>query len=416
MSVLFNKANIGTMELENRMIRTASHEGLADSQGRPTDEQFQFYKGFIEGGIGLVITGYAGISKQGKSALYHMTMIDSDEQIPYHKKLVDRIHEIGGKIVLQICHCGRQTWSSQTGEPLLAPSPIPCGFYCEMPRQITESQILKVINDFSRAAARAKESGYDGVQIHGAHGYLLSTFLSRHANKRTDRWGRSAENRFRIVAETLKVVRTTVGKDYPVLIKLNTFERAALGTKPEDCVEFAGMVQDTECCDAIELSCGTNEGGFIMARGKFPTDALLKYMRPYCNYNPAIKFLLKYFVIPFIKLVQPPFREGYNLETAAKVKQAVSLPVITVGGMRSRQFLNDAIEKNMTDFVSMARPLILEPNLPNKFKSGTSDKALCDNCNQCVVAVDTGRIRCHNLDLIEKLRSKSDVSSPFKLE
>jgi 2,4-dienoyl-CoA reductase-like NADH-dependent reductase (Old Yellow Enzyme family) len=407
MSILFDKANLGSMELSNRMIRTASHEGLADNRGRPTDEQFNFYKGFIEGGIGLVITGYAGISQQGKSALYHMTMIDSDELIPSHRKLVDRIHDIGGKIVLQICHCGRQTWSSETGKPLLAPSQIPCGFYCEMPREITESQILKVIDDFSRAAARARESGYDGVQIHGAHGYLLSTFLSRHANKRIDRWGGSRENRFRIVAETLRAVRKAVGKDYPVLIKLNTYERAALGTKPEDCVEFAGMVQGTECCDAIELSCGTNEGGFIMARGKFPTDALLKYMRPYCNYNSAIKFLLKYFVIPFIKLVQPPFREGYNLETAAKIKQAVSLPIITVGGMRSSKFLNDAIEKNMTDFVSMARPLILEPNLPNKFRSGTSDTALCDNCNQCVVAVDTGPIRCHNLNLIDRVRSKS---------
>jgi 2,4-dienoyl-CoA reductase-like NADH-dependent reductase (Old Yellow Enzyme family) len=389
------------------MIRTASHEGLADNRGRPTDKQFDFYKGFIEGGIGLVITGYAGISQEGKSALYHMTMIDSDELVPSHRKLVDRIHDLGGKIVLQICHCGRQTWSSETGTPLLAPSSIPCGFYREKPREITESQILKVIEDFARAAATAQVSGYDGVQIHGAHGYLLSTFLSRHANTRTDRWGGSSQNRFRIVAETLRAVRKAVGKDYPVLIKLNTYERAALGTKPEDCVEFARMVQDTECCDAIELSCGTNEGGFIMARGKFPTDALLKYMRPYCKYNSAKKFLLRYFAVPFIKLMQPPFREGYNLETAARMKQAVSLPIITVGGMRSRRFLDDAIEKNMTDFVSMARPLILEPNLPNKFRSGTSDKALCDNCNKCVVAVDTGPIQCHNLDLVDRARSKS---------
>lgn len=108
--------------------------------------------------------------------------------------------------------------------------------------------------------------------------------------------------------------------------------------------------------------------------------------------------------------MQPPFREGYNLETAAKIKQAVSLPIITVGGMRSRQFLNDAIEKNMTDFVSMARPLILEPNLPNKFRSGTSDTALCDNCNKCVVAVDTGPIQCHNRKLVDKGKGKSGMA------
>lgn len=402
MSILFNKANIGTMELTNRMIRTASHEGLADSRGRPTDEQFHFYRGFIEGGIGLVITGYAGISQAGKSALYHMNMIDSDELIPYHRKLVDRVHEIGGKIVLQICHCGRQTWSSETGEPLVAPSAIQCGFYREKPREITETGILNVIEDFAQAGRRARESGYDGVQIHAAHGYLLSTFLSCHANKRRDQWGGSSENRFRIVGETLRAVRKAVGEDYPVLIKLNTYERAPLGMKPRECIQFAKMIEDTRCCDAIELSCGTNEGGFIMARGKFPTDALLRYMRPYRNYNSIIKFLFRYIVITVVKLIQPPFREGYNLETAAKIKRAVSLPIITVGGMRSRGFLNDAIEKNMTDFISMARPLILEPDLPNKFKAGTSDAAICDNCNQCVVAVDTVHIQCLNDNLVNR--------------
>ena len=122
------------MELPNRMIRTASHEGLADDRGRPTDEQFEFYREFVKGGIGLVITGYAGISQVGKSALYHMTMIDSDDLISYHRKMVEQIHAIGGKIVLQIAHCGRQTWSSETGQPLQAPSAIQCGFYREKPR------------------------------------------------------------------------------------------------------------------------------------------------------------------------------------------------------------------------------------------------------------------------------------------
>jgi 2,4-dienoyl-CoA reductase-like NADH-dependent reductase (Old Yellow Enzyme family) len=329
-------------------------------------------------------------------------MIDSDELIPYHRKLVDRIHEIGGKIVLQICHCGRQTWSRETGEPLVAPSAIQCGFYREKPGEITETGILNVIEDFAQAGRRAKESGYDGVQIHAAHGYLLSTFLSCHANKRRDRWGQSSENRFRIVGETLRAVRKVVGEDYPVLIKLNTYERASLGMKPRECIQFVKMIEDTKCCDAVELSCGTNEGGFIMSRGEFPTDALLRYMRPYCNYNSIIKFLLRYIIIPVVKLIQPPFREGYNLETAAKIKKTVTLPIITVGGMRSREFLNNAIENNMTDFVSMARPLILEPDLPNKFKAGTSDAAICDNCNKCVVAVDTVPIRCHNDNLVNR--------------
>jgi 2,4-dienoyl-CoA reductase-like NADH-dependent reductase (Old Yellow Enzyme family) len=395
MSILFSNAKIGSLNLSNRLIRAASHEGLADSRGRPTREQFAFYRGFVEGGIGMVITGYAGISQAGKSALYHMTMIDSDDLIPSHRKLVERVHGIGGKIVLQIAHCGRQTWSKETGQPLQAPSAIPCGFYCERPEEMTPDDIEIVIDDFGQAARRAKAVGYDGVQIHGAHGYLLSTFLSRHSNKRPDQWGGSAENRFRIVARTLEKVRETVGEDYPVLIKLNTYERAATGIKAGDCIGFAEMVAETGCCDAIEFSCGTNEGGFIMARGKFPTDAIFQFMRPYCNFHVLLKFLMKAFIIPFIKLKQPSFREAYNLETAAKVKEKVTLPIITVGGMRSKSLMEGAIEANQTDFVSMARPLIMEPDLPNKFRTGKSETALCDNCNQCVVAADTRPITCY---------------------
>jgi 2,4-dienoyl-CoA reductase-like NADH-dependent reductase (Old Yellow Enzyme family) len=394
-SVLFSEAKIGSLDLANRLIRTASHEGLADSRGRPTQEQFAFYKGFIEGGIGLVITGYAGISQAGKSALYHMTMIDSDDLIPSHRKLVERVHAIGGKIVLQIAHCGRQTWSSQTGRPLLGPSAIACGFYRERPVEMTSEDIATVIDEFALASRRAREAGYDGVQIHGAHGYLLSTFLSQHSNKRMDQWGGSRENRFRIVGQTLQKVREIVGKGYPVLIKLNTYERAARGIKAKDCIDYSKMVADTGCCDAIEFSSGTNEGGFTMARGEFPTDAIFSFMRPYCNYHVLLKLFMKTFVVPFVKLKHPPFHEGYNLETAARAKEKISLPIITVGGMRSKTLMENAVLSNQTDFVSMARPLILEPDLPNKFRTGESDTALCDNCNQCVVAADTRPIQCY---------------------
>jgi 2,4-dienoyl-CoA reductase-like NADH-dependent reductase (Old Yellow Enzyme family) len=397
------------MEIPNRMIRTASHEGLADARGRPTAAQLEFYSKFVEGGIGLVITGYAGISQVGRSALFHMTMIDDDELIPYHRRLVvgddggnggaASIHEMGGKIVLQIAHCGRQTWSSVTGRSLQAPSARACGFYRERPHGMSASDIEQVIGDFARAALRTKRAGYDGVQIHAAHGYLLSTFLSPHANKRRDAYGGGPKNRFRIVKETLEAVRQAVGPGYPVLIKLNTYEKARDGTKPDDCIGFARMVEETGCCDAIEFSCGTNEGGFIMARGRVPTEALLKYMRPYCNWPGWIKSMMRHVFIPCYRLGQPRFSEGYNLETAARARREISLPVITVGGMRSKRFMEQAIEEGKTDFVSMARPLILEPDLPNKFKEGRSEKALCDNCNDCVVATDTQQIRCHKPDV-----------------
>ncbi len=411
MSYLFQKGKIGTLDLPNRMIRTASHEGLADELGRPTMDQFLFYQGFVDGGIGLVITGYAAIMQSGRSALYHMTMIDSDELIPAHREMVSRLHDRGGRIALQIAHCGRQTWSSETRHPLAAPSAIPCGFYGEMPEEMTSEAIASVVERFGQAAARAKEAGYDAVQVHGAHGYLLSSFLARRSNRRKDAWGGDIRGRFRMIGETLQAVRRAVGPDYPVLIKLNTEERMFRGIDQEECVAAARLVEETGCCDAIELSCGTTEGGMVMARGGFPIDDMLRYLRPFCHLPSKLRIIMKHLFMPLAGIFQPRFMEGYNLEAAAKVKQAVSLPIITVGGMRTRNFMEGAIRDGKTDFCSMARPLILEPNLPAKFREGISEAALCDSCNICVVATDTQSIRCHNEKLLARvaapLRSKT---------
>lgn len=400
MDYLFNPGKIGTLTIKNRMIRTASHEGLAEKNGAPTDEQFQFYKGFIDGGIGLIITGYAGICQQGKSVLRHMNMINKDDLILAHKKLTNQVHKIGGKIVLQIAHCGRQTWSKDTGvPPTVAPSAIACGFYKEKPKELTEEEIQTIIKQFAEAAKRAQKAGYDGVQVHGAHGYLLSTFLSGYSNRRKDKWGGSRENKFRIVGEILKAVKKAVGKDYPVLLKINSYEKARKGIRPLECVEFAKMTEDTGCCDGIEVSAGTNECGFVMTRGGVPGKIITKYMRPFSEMNPIAKLFINYLIAPMTQLMEPKFKEGYNLETSALIKKKVSIPVITVGGMRSKNFMEAAIREGKTDFVSMARPLILEPDLANKFKKGQSNIANCNNCNACSLAVDSVRINCYNKKL-----------------
>jgi 2,4-dienoyl-CoA reductase-like NADH-dependent reductase (Old Yellow Enzyme family) len=401
-SPLFTQGSIGRLQIANRLIRTAAHEGLADAAGAPTDAQFEFYRGFVEGGIGLVITGYAAVSPAGRSALYRMTRIDSDDLVPAHAALVARLHAIGGRIVLQIAHCGRQTWSSETRLPLEAPSALACGYYGETPREMTGQEIEGVVTAFAQAARRAQAAGYDGVQIHGAHGYLLSSFLARWSNRRRDAWGGDLAGRFRIVGEILGAVRATVGPDYPVLLKLNTEDRRRRGVHPDECVATAKLVEATGCCDAIELSAGTTEGGFVMARGAVPAAALLAFTRPYCHAPPIVRSALRHVGFPVAAWTMPSFTEGYNLATARRVKAAVKLPVITVGGMRTRAFMEAAIRQGATDFCSMARPLIIEPDLPNQLRDGRAQRALCDNCNRCLVAVDTQSIRCHNQELLRK--------------
>lgn len=398
-SPLFTQGRLGSLILENRMVRSASHEGLSDARGRPTEAMAAFHCKFAKGGVGLIITGYAGVMQNGKSDLYRMTMIDDDELVAAHAALVSAVHAAGGKIVSQIAHCGRQTLSASTGEhTVVAPSAIPNKFYKEVPRQLTSREIVEIVDSFAAAATRVKQAGYDGVQVHGAHGYLLSTFLSRSANRRKDKWGGPLENRFRALGETLRAVRDAVGADFPVLLKLNGFERGSLGMNPEECVEVAKLVEKTGSCDGLEISAGSNEDAFYMARGDLPAEAIARYMRPYCKWGRMKKFFLERMVAPVMAtpIFHPRFEEGYNLGAAAMVKRAVGLPVITVGGMRSKAFMESAIQSGMTDFVSMARPLIREPNLPNKFREGKSEAAKCDNCNRCFVACDTVSIRCHS--------------------
>jgi 2,4-dienoyl-CoA reductase-like NADH-dependent reductase (Old Yellow Enzyme family) len=396
MDALFSEGRIGTLRLANRMIRAAAHEGMADAGGAPTEEQARLYRGFVEGGIGLVITGYAGVAQEGKSALRHMTMMHRDDLVPAHRRVVDAVHASGGRIACQIAHCGRQTLSAATGEPLLvAPSSIADPFYREVPRALGQAEILGVVAAFAAAARRARDAGYDAVEVHAAHGYLLSTFLSRSANHRKDRWGGSLENRFRVVGAVLRAVRDAVGKAFPVLVKLNAFERHADGMRPAECVEVARLVEATGCCDAVEISAGSNADAFHMARGAFPIDAILEFMRPWCRRGPVAKAVLRSVVAPVMALRQPPFVEGYNLEAAARVKAAIRLPVITVGGMRSKAFMERAIREGRTDFVSLARPLLREPDLANRFRTGASEVAACESCNACFVAADTVPIRCH---------------------
>ncbi|MEW6369245.1 MAG: hypothetical protein AB1714_31885 [Acidobacteriota bacterium] len=229
------------------------------------------------------------------------------------------------------------------------------------------------------------------------------SFLARWSKPGADPWGGDLSNRFRIGAEVLRAVRHAVGPGYPVLTKLNTEERVSGGITPDECVETARLVEQTGCCDAIELSCGTTEGGMVMTRGRFPADAMFRYLRPFCHMSPPYRRVTRRIVMPIASRLQPRFREGYNLATAARVKRSIKLPVITVGGMRERAFMDAAIDKGDTDFCSMARPLILEPDFANKFRTGRRDRARCDNCNACVVATDTQSIRCHNRRLIEQL-------------
>jgi 2,4-dienoyl-CoA reductase-like NADH-dependent reductase (Old Yellow Enzyme family) len=265
-------------------------------------------------------------------------------------------------------------------------------FIEDRPHELTDNEILEIIRRFAEAVERGKMAGFDGVELHLAHGYLLASFLSPHMNKRNDRWGGTTENRFRIVREILKQARERVG-DYPILAKINAFEKSGDGMKIDEAVQIAKLLE--ECgCDAIEVSSGIIEDGFWFARGDFPYEIIVRdnYFR-----LQNIPGFLRPLIKPVLKkrLESPQPYSLYNLDSAQQIKKQVGIPVIVVGGIRKLAEIEDIIENNRCDFVSMARPFIIEPNIVNKFRAGKQQESKCIDCNFCVIGIDARPFRCY---------------------
>jgi 2,4-dienoyl-CoA reductase-like NADH-dependent reductase (Old Yellow Enzyme family) len=395
---IFERFTIGNVKLRNRILRSATHEGLADDTGQPLDKLTELYKRLAKGGVGGIITGYAGIRQDGKSPLPRMLMIDNDDKIKNYKKLTSEVHKENVPIFLQIAHCGKATSSRITGMPTVAPSAIKDNIFGEIPAELSEKGVEDIIDSFVQAALRAKNCGFDGVELHAAHGYLLSQFLSFYTNKRTDKWGGTTENKFRVVGEIIKRTKN-IAPDFPVFIKMNGYDGRKNGMRVSEAVLIAKMLEDSGC-SAIEVSCGFFEDRFMSTRGEFPYDAIFSSFPKYKDMSPVKKTLTKLLARLFMKKDKNIF--GYNINAAAEIKKAVSIPVIAVGGIHRAEDIENAIINKQLDAVSMCRPLITEPDLVNKLREGRSVEARCIRCNYCLIFAAQNPVRCYNGKLPKK--------------
>jgi len=383
MSVLFEKTKIKGMELKNRLVRSATHEAMADDKGFPTDSIFKLYERLAKGGVGLIITGHTYVSRDGK--FKSMLGIDSDEHIPKYRELVNQVHQNGAKIAMQINHCGRQTVKEMTGTQPIAPSAVFDKSLFVMPREMTEADIERIIEAFAQAARRVKESGFDALQLHGAHGYLISQFLCPHTNRREDKWGGTIENRMRFVTGIYKHTRKNVGDDYPIFIKLSAYDYMKNGLKPEEGIAIATKMADIGF-DGIEVSCGIGEDGGSTLRGEIPFDVILDEWDMYKEKG----FLFRN------KIIKPiPFTQGYNRESARKIKEKVNVPVFVVGGMVDPTFMEETIQSGEADYISLCRALITDPKFPNKIREGGREVSRCIHCNLCIYYLYTRSVRCY---------------------
>jgi len=405
---VFEQAQIGRVKLRNRIIRSATYEGMADENGLPTQNMKNLYIRLAKGGVGAIITGYAAVQADGKGNGFAPAMIDSDKSIPAYKEITDAVHVSNTPIIMQINHCGRQTRSKSTGLPTVAPSALRDTFFSEdIPKELSESEIYEIISNFVSAIVRARKAGFDGVELHLAHGYLLSEFLSSHANRRTDRWGGSTENKYRIIDEIFKKAKEQVG-DFPILAKINAHDGRKNGMRIEEAVKIAQMLENSGCA-AIEVSCGTVEDGFYTLRGEtLPADAAMGYMFKYKNIPGFLKKIAKPVLKTLLKQPKPLLK--YNLDAAFEIRKSINIPVIVVGGINNMDDINDIIKNKNLDFVSMSRPFIIEPDIVSKFSKGTQSQSKCIMCNYCIAISEEKPLKCYYGKLPQAKQVNSDES------
>jgi 2,4-dienoyl-CoA reductase-like NADH-dependent reductase (Old Yellow Enzyme family) len=360
MTALFGETVINGMTLRNRLIRSATWEGMCKQDGRPTEKLINCYRNLAKGGIGLIISGYTFVRPDGKGFPGKMG-IHTDDFEKEFQNLTSTVHNAGGKVAIQLVHAGGQTNSTCAGRQPLAPSSLKVDQFQEMPVELSKDEISDIVKAFGEGARRAKNWGFDGVQLHGAHGFLINQFLSPLTNRRTDEYGGSIENRSRFLLEVYRKVREAVGPDYPVFIKLNASDHLDGGLEIDDSV-YAAKALAKVGIDAIEVSAGTSASG---------------------EKAPVREKILK------------PEKEAYNLPLASRIKEVVSCPVMVVGGFRSYEVAEKALKDDGMDYIAMARPLVREPDLPNRWLHGNRSKAKCISCNSCFMpGLEEGGIYC----------------------
>jgi len=348
MSKLFETTKLKGLTLKNRFVRSATAEGMATEDGEATPRLINLMAELAEGGVGLIITGHAYVAKRGQASPAQLGIYD-DKLIPGLRKMTDAVHERGGTIVAQLAHSGMLAIPKLINTAPLAPSEIE-GLVDVPLQEMTIEDIKETIEAFGKAAARAREAGFDGIQIHAAHSYLLSQFLSPAFNHRGDVYGGGIENRARMPVEVVQGIRERVGQDYPVLIKQNSRDFLEGGLELEDSLQASVMLKEAGV-DAIEVSGGTFASGDLM---------------------------------PIRRGIATEGDEAYFKAEARAFKERVNLPIILVGGIRSFAVAERLVNDQCADYISMSRPFIREPGLINRWHSGDLQKATCLSDSKCL--------------------------------
>ena len=395
-SQIFTPCKIGPVTLRNRVIRSAAFENMAYNNS-PSQDLYDYHVAVSRGGVGMTTLAYASVSRSGLSFDAQLWM--REEIVPGLKRITDAIHAEGAKASIQLGHCGNMTHKSTCGRMPVGPS---SGFNLYSPtfvHGLTKNEILEIVDDFGKAVHLARKAGFDCVEIHAGHGYLISQFLSPYTNHRKDEFGGSLDNRMRFMRMVMEKVMEAAGDDMGVIVKVNMHDGFKSGMQTPECIEVCKELERLGA-HALVLSAGfVSKAPMEVMRGAMPMKTLRHYMpmKQFWWLKAALA-LAGRMMIPTV-----PYSEGYFLEEAKQFRAALKLPLIYVGGLVSREKMEEVLDAGFTG-LQVARALVRDTDFVNKLRSGELSCSACGHSNYCIGRMYTLEMRCHTC--VENLPKK----------
>ncbi len=380
---VFMPAKIGSLQLRNRIIRAGCFEGMCP-EGCVSNELIEHHRAVAAGGTAMTTVAYCSVARDGRAYGHELWM--RQEVLPDLKRLTDAIHAEGGAASVQLGHCGFFASRSAIGHQPIGASRKFCTYRMSFPRPMNEQDIVEVREQFGQSAKMAIQAGFDAIEIHAGHGYLLSQFLSPYTNKRKDQYGGSLENRIRFPKSVVQHVREAVGPDFPIFVKMNTTDGIKNALEIEDAVVVAKAFEEAGA-SALIPSCGfTAKTPFMMLRGNRPIK-----MMAFNQKNPLQIIGLILFGSFLVQYYE--YQDMFLLDRARQILSAVNIPVVLLGGICSLDNMQTAMNEGF-EFVQVGRAIIKDPDIVNKMQRGEVTQSDCDHCNRCVAAMDKDGVRC----------------------
>ena len=384
---LFEPLTLGPVTLRNRTLRAAAFEGMAGGN-RPTPALVAYHRAVAAGGIGMTTVAYAAVERGGLTFGHQLLL--RDEIVPALRELTDAVHREGARASIQIGHAGNMASLGVTRQWPMAPSSRPNLYGPTWPRAMTKADIGRLVGSFARATRIARDAGFDAVEIHAGHGYLISQFLSPATNRRRDAYGGSLEGRMRLMREVMQAVLAAAGGELAVLVKMNLSDGFQGGQSLDDAIVIARTLE-VDGVHALVLSGGfVSRSPMFILRGRMPMEIMARYAgRPLLG--------------PFMRLAGPvlvpevPYQDTYFLTQASAVRGAVGLPLVYVGGVASRAAALRVLDAGF-DAIAMARALIREPDFVRRLASEDDALSPCDHCNYCAARIYGTHMACYQID------------------